>query len=89
MRSSASIAFRTGFAAALSRECSIVTLKPYFSATFVAMAGSTRWLMDARILRPIRSAINRFGLMFSFAARSFTMTAPRIEISFDSSFTEM
>ena len=31
MRSSASIAFRTGFAAALSRACSIVTLKPYFS----------------------------------------------------------
>ena len=89
MRSSASIALRTGFAAALSRACSIVTLKPYFSATFVATSGSTRWLMEASILRPMRSAMSLFGLMLSFAARSFTTTAPRIDISFASSLTEI
>ena len=89
MRSSASIAFRTGLAASLLRACSIVTLKPYFAATCVAMSGSTRWLMDARIFSPIKSAIRRFGLMLSFAARSLTTTAPRIEISRDSSLTLM
>ena len=89
MRSSASIAFRTGFAAALSRACSIVTLKPYFSATLVATSGSTRWLMEARIFSPIRSAMSRLGLMFSLAARSFTITAPRMEISRLVSSTEI
>ena len=89
IRSSASIAFRTGFAADLSRECSIVTLKPYFSAIFVATSGSTRWLMDARILSAIRSAISLFGLMLSLAARSLTTTAPRMEISRSASLTLM
>ena len=64
-------------------------MKPYFSAIFVATSGSTRWLMEARTLSAIKSAMSLLGLMSSFAARSFTTTAPLIEISRDCSLTEM